>query len=59
MFYVGDNRSSDSRRSLGLGLALCKSIIESHHGTIFVSDNKPQGTIITFTLPIGKVEINE
>lgn len=59
MFYVGDNRSSDSRRSLGLGLALCKSIIESHNGTVSISDNIPQGTIITFTLPIGKVEINE
>ena len=59
MFYVGDNRSSDSRRSLGLGLALCKSIIESHNGSISISDNQPQGTVITFTLPIGKVEINE
>jgi len=59
MFYTGGNRSADSRRSLGLGLALCKSIISSHGGTIFVRDNTPNGTIITFTLPIGEVDLNE
>ena len=59
MFYTGSSRSSDSRRSLGLGLALCRSIIISHGGTIFVHDNTPKGTIVSFTLPIGEVELNE
>lgn len=59
MFYTGDNRPSDSRRSLGLGLSLCKSIVNAHSGTITISDNYPTGTIVSFTLPIGKVEINE
>lgn len=59
MFYTGGSRSSDSRRSLGLGLALCRSIITSHGGTISVSDNIPNGTVVSFTLPIGEVNLNE
>ena len=59
MFYTGGSRSSDSRRSLGLGLALCRSIITSHGGTISVSDNIPNGTVVSFTLPIGEVDLNE
>ncbi|MBP5533462.1 MAG: DUF4118 domain-containing protein [Lachnospiraceae bacterium] len=59
MFYTGGNRSSDSRRSLGLGLALCRSIIDSHGGNISISDNIPTGTVMRFTLPIGKVDLNE
>ena len=59
MFYTGGSRSSDSRRSLGLGLALCRSIITSHDGTISVSDNIPNGTVVSFTLPIGEVDLNE
>ena len=59
MFYTGGSRSSDSRRSLGLGLALCRSIITSHGGIISVSDNIPNGTVVSFTLPIGEVDLNE
>ena len=59
MFYTGASRSSDSRRSLGLGLSLCKSIVNSHGGVIKVSDNSPKGTVVSFTLPLGEVELNE
>ena len=59
MFYSGTNKIADSRRSLGLGLSLCKSIINAHGGTIVVSDNIPHGTVFTFTLPAGEVEIHE
>lgn len=50
MFYSGANKVADSRRSLGLGLSLCRSIITAHGGTISVRDNDPQGTIFTFSL---------
>ena len=59
MFYTGDNKIADSRRSLGLGLALCKSIIHAHGGDIILTDNKPNGCIFTFTIPSGEVNINE
>ena len=59
MFYTGANQISDSRRSLGLGLALCKSIVTAHGGLISVSDNLPRGVKFTFTLPAGEVELHE
>ncbi len=59
MFYTGDNRIADSRRSLGLGLALCKSIIGAHGGELTLTDNQPQGCIFAFTLPLGEVKIDE
>ncbi|MDM8143925.1 sensor histidine kinase [Megamonas hypermegale] len=52
-----ENISTDSRRGLGLGLSLCKSIIEAHGGTILVSDNKPHGALFSFTLPLEEVQI--
>ena len=59
MFYTGANKLADSRRGIGLGLSLCKSIISVHGGEIFVKDNVPSGAIFTFTLPIGEIKINE
>ena len=59
MFYSGANGIADSRRSLGLGLSLCKSIVNAHGGKITVSDNIPHGTVFTIILPAGEVEIHE
>ena len=59
MFYSGANKVVDSRRSLGLGLSLCKSIVTAHGGTISVSDNQPNGTAFKFTLPAEEVELHE
>lgn len=58
-FYNGSNTLADSRRSLGLGLSLCQSIVNAHGGEIFVRDNQPHGTVFTFTLPTGEVQIHE
>ncbi len=59
MFYSGSNPIADCRRSLGLGLSLCRSIVNIHGGSITVSDNQPTGTIFTFTIPAGEVEVHE
>ena len=59
MFYTETNRAADGRRSLGLGLGLCRSIIRAHGGEIWVSDNKPQGAVFTFTLPAEEVTLHE
>ncbi|MPM94881.1 Sensor protein KdpD [bioreactor metagenome] len=59
MFYTAENISADSRRGLGLGLPLCKSIINAHGGSIYVKDNIPQGTIFGFTLQAEEVHIHE
>ena len=59
MFYTGQNVIADGRRGLGLGLALCKSIVEAHGGTIALTDNSPSGCCFTFSLPGEEVQIDE
>ena len=59
MFYSASNQIADSRRSMGLGLALCKSIINAHGGEITVDDRLPHGCIFTFSVPAGEVELHE
>ena len=59
MFFSANMKVADSRRGMGLGLSLCKSIITAHGGTIIVENNKPQGTIFTFTVPAEGITINE
>ena len=59
MFYTGTAVTADSRRSIGLGLSLCRSIINAHGGEITISDNTPQGAVFTFTVPTGEVDVHE
>lgn len=59
MFYTGQTNVSDSRRGIGLGLALCKSIVEAHGGMITLADNHPTGCCFTFSLPAEEMTIHE
>jgi PAS domain S-box-containing protein len=36
---------------MGIGLSICRSIIEAHGGRIWASGNQPHGACIQFTLP--------
>ena len=59
MFYTGPNMVADGRRGMGLGLALCKTILESHGGRITLTDNVPTGCCFTVSLPMREVQIDE
>lgn len=58
-FYCGTNKIADNRRSLGLGLYLCKVIVKAHGGTIYVTDNQPHGAVFCFTLPLKEASYYE
>ena len=59
MFYTGAKTTPDSRRGIGLGLALCKSIVQAHGGQIGVEHIEPHGARFWFTLPIAEVKKDE
>jgi signal transduction histidine kinase len=40
-------------RGMGMGLSICKSIIESHQGRIWVTAGASRGSIFQFELPTG------
>jgi PAS domain S-box-containing protein len=50
-------RGSDGRtrqtKGAGLGLAICKGIVEAHGGRIWIEDRDGSGTTVYFTLPVA------
>ncbi|NOW03020.1 two-component system sensor histidine kinase KdpD [Clostridium beijerinckii] len=56
-FFTNGDKISDSRRGVGLGLAICKSIVEGHGGKISAQNKDEGGAIFRFNIPKeGKVD---
>jgi signal transduction histidine kinase len=36
---------------LGMGLSICRSIVEAHEGQLWASPNIPRGAVLQFTMP--------
>lgn len=49
------NRAGRSGESggIGLGLSICKGLIEAHNGHIWARRREPQGTTVAFSLPLA------
>lgn len=53
-FFVRGIKDSEIKGS-GVGLALCKKIVEQHGGEIWVDSNIPQGSRFSFSLPSAPI----
>lgn len=51
MFVRGEVESSTP--GVGLGLAICRAIVEAHDGRISAANRSPNGACVSFTLPLG------
>jgi two-component system, OmpR family, sensor histidine kinase BaeS len=51
-FYRADASRHQNQNESGLGLAITKSFVEAHGGTISASSNPGEGTTITIQLPV-------
>jgi two-component system sensor histidine kinase KdpD len=54
-FTKGESRA-DSRRGIGLGLSISKSIVQAHGGEISAFNAHPGGAVFRFTLPLAPGE---
>jgi signal transduction histidine kinase len=52
-FYRVEDDSTKSTRGTGLGLHICKTLIEAHGGRIWVEGELGRGSRFTFSLPIA------
>lgn len=43
---------ADQRRSMGIGLSVCSSIVQAHGGKMYASNLRSGGALLQFTLPL-------
>jgi len=51
-FYRIDRSHSNKIGGYGLGLSICKTIIQAHGGTISITNNRPRGVTVIIELPL-------
>jgi signal transduction histidine kinase len=44
------------RDGMGMGLSICRSIVQAHRGQLWTSRNGMQGTTFQFTLPLAAAD---
>lgn len=50
--HAPSGQISDSRRTMGIGLSVCRSIIKAHGGAMSAANRPEGGAELTFTLPL-------
>jgi PAS domain S-box-containing protein len=56
-FQRGAREESGTGKGAGLGLAICKGLVEAHGGRIWIKKQSAPGTTISFTVPIVPAQI--
>ena len=51
-FQRGGNEENSKAQGAGLGLAICKGLVEAHGGRIWIKKKTTPGTTISFTIPL-------
>jgi signal transduction histidine kinase/CheY-like chemotaxis protein len=51
---VGGDTLTDKPKGTGLGLPICKEIVEHHNGRIWVESERGKGSTFSFALPVNK-----
>jgi signal transduction histidine kinase len=52
---IFDPMYTTKAHGMGMGLSICRSIIEAHEGKIWVTTNKGRGAIFHFTVPVDHI----
>ncbi len=60
-FYrvLGSQRTAGHPTGSGLGLAVCKGLVEAHGGHIWVENREGGGAVFCFTLPVRATKVEE
>jgi hypothetical protein len=53
---VFDSFYTSKPSGMGLGLAICRSIVDAHEGRLWADANEPKGVVLQFTLPAGNTD---
>jgi two-component system sensor histidine kinase KdpD len=57
-FYRGEGLKESSIPGLGIGLAVCRGLVEAHRGTLTADTSEDGGAIFSIMLPLDEVEMD-
>lgn len=56
-FERGNSVENSAAKGAGLGLAICKGLVEAHKGRIWIKKKTIRGTTVSFTIPLVPIEV--
>jgi two-component system sensor histidine kinase KdpD len=55
-YFVGTEPRTDSKRGQGIGLSICRTIVQAHGGELTAANHPEGGAVFEFSLPVRKEE---